>query len=165
MDCSPPGSSVHGILQARILEWVAISFSRGSSWPRDQTWVSCTVGRFFTICPSGKHCTYSFNPNSEFGTNSWLSGKESVCNAGDPDSISGSGRSPGEGNGNLFQYSCLENFTDRGAWQAIVHGVPKSQTWLSMHVLLSQRPRWLWKILVRKFLHWPCYCSDGLGRY
>ena len=41
MDCSPPGSFVHGILQARILEWVAISFSRGYSWPRDQTWVSC----------------------------------------------------------------------------------------------------------------------------
>ena len=40
-DCSPPGSSVHGILQARILEWVAISFSRGSSWPRDWTHVSC----------------------------------------------------------------------------------------------------------------------------
>ena len=42
MDCSPPGSSVHGILQARILEWVAISFSRGSSQPRDGTCVSCT---------------------------------------------------------------------------------------------------------------------------
>ena len=41
LDCSPPGSSIHGIFQARILEWVAISFSRGSSWPRDQTWVSC----------------------------------------------------------------------------------------------------------------------------
>ena len=40
MDCSPPGSSVHGILQARILEWVAISSSRGSSWPKDQTQVS-----------------------------------------------------------------------------------------------------------------------------
>ena len=40
MDCSPPGSSVHGILQARILEWVAISSSRGSSWPRDQTCIS-----------------------------------------------------------------------------------------------------------------------------
>ena len=49
MDCSPPGSSVHGILQARILEWVAISFSRGSSQHRDQTWVSCIAGRFFTI--------------------------------------------------------------------------------------------------------------------
>ena len=42
-----PGSSVHGILQAR-LEWVAASFSRGSSWPRNQTQVSCTAGRFFT---------------------------------------------------------------------------------------------------------------------
>ena len=49
VDCSPPGSSVHGILQARILEWVAISYSRGSSWPRNQTWVSCISGRFFTI--------------------------------------------------------------------------------------------------------------------
>ena len=39
-DCSPPGSSVHGILLARVLEWVAVSYSRGSSWPRDQTWVS-----------------------------------------------------------------------------------------------------------------------------
>ena len=44
-----PGSSVHGILQARILEWVAIPFSRGSSQPRDQTWVFCTAGRFVTI--------------------------------------------------------------------------------------------------------------------
>ena len=41
MDCSPPGSSVHGIVQATILEWVAISFSRGSSWPRDRTCVFC----------------------------------------------------------------------------------------------------------------------------
>ena len=49
MDCSPPGSSIHGIFQARVLEWVAISFSRGSSQPRDQTWVSHIVGRHFTI--------------------------------------------------------------------------------------------------------------------
>ena len=54
LDCSPPGSSVSGILQARILEWVAISFSRGSSQPRDQTHVSCTVGGFFTSVPPGK---------------------------------------------------------------------------------------------------------------
>ena len=47
MDCSPPGSSIHEIFQAGILEWVAISFSRGSSWPRDWTVVSCTAGRFF----------------------------------------------------------------------------------------------------------------------
>ena len=51
MDCSPPGSSVHGILQARILEWVAIPFSRGSSLLRDQTWVSFIAGRFFTTEP------------------------------------------------------------------------------------------------------------------
>ena len=49
IDCSPPGSSVHGTLQARILEWIAIPFSRGSSWPRDQTWVSCIADGFFTI--------------------------------------------------------------------------------------------------------------------
>ena len=47
--CDPMDPSVHGILQARILELVAIPFSRGSSWPRDQTWVSCTEGGFFTI--------------------------------------------------------------------------------------------------------------------
>ena len=45
MDCSLPGSSLHGILQARVLEWVAISFSRGTSQPRDQTWVSRIPGR------------------------------------------------------------------------------------------------------------------------
>ena len=49
MDYSPQGSSVHGISQARILEWVAISFSRGSSWPRNWTYISCIAGRFFTI--------------------------------------------------------------------------------------------------------------------
>ena len=49
MDYRPPVSSVHGILYARIMEWVAISFSRGSSWPSDRTRVSCIAGRFFTI--------------------------------------------------------------------------------------------------------------------
>ena len=48
MDCSRPGSSFHGILQARILEWVAVTSSRGPSQPRDRTHVSCTGGRFFT---------------------------------------------------------------------------------------------------------------------
>ena len=54
MDCSLPGSSVHGILQARILEWVAMPFSRESPWPRDGTWVSCIADRFFTIEPLRK---------------------------------------------------------------------------------------------------------------
>ena len=55
----------------------------------------------------------------------WFSGKESVCNAGDKGLIPGSGRSPGEGNGNPLQYSCLESPKDRGAWQVIVHEVAK----------------------------------------
>ena len=50
-----------------------------------------------------------------------LDGKESACNAGDPGSIPGLGRSPGEGNGNPVQYSCLENPVNKGAWQATVH--------------------------------------------
>ena len=57
-------------------------------------------------------------------------GKESACNAGDPRSIPGSGRSPGEGNGNPFHYPCPENPMDRGPWQATVYGVTKSQTQL-----------------------------------
>ena len=52
MDCSPPGSFVRGISQARLLEWVAISFSRGSSWPRDRTHSSCHVS-----CIRGRFCT------------------------------------------------------------------------------------------------------------
>ena len=63
MDCSSPDSSVHGILQARILEWVTISFSRGSSWPRDQTHVSCVTciaGRFFTTEPHKNIVVYSY---------------------------------------------------------------------------------------------------------
>ena len=56
--------------------------------------------------------------------------KESACNVEDPGSIPELGRSPGEGNGNPLQYSCLEISVDRGSWRFIVHGVIKSQTWL-----------------------------------
>ena len=55
-------------------------------------------------------------------------GKESACSVGDPGSILGMGSSPGEGNGNALQCSCLENLIDRGAWRGTVHGVAKSQT-------------------------------------
>ena len=58
-------------------------------------------------------------------------GKESACSAGDPGSIPGLGRSPGEGDDNPLQYCCLENPMDRGAWWATVHGVAKSRTGLS----------------------------------
>ena len=58
-------------------------------------------------------------------------GKESVCIAGNLGLMPGLGRPPGEGNGNPLQYSCLENFMDRGAWWAMIHGVTKSQTQMS----------------------------------
>jgi len=101
MDCSPPGSSIYGILQARILEWVAMSSFRESSQFRDQTrisYVSC-IGRWVLY--------YQGLPSE---------GKASACNAGDLGLIPRSGRSPGEGNGNPLQYSCLENPMERKAW-------------------------------------------------
>ena len=60
VDCSPPGSPVCGILQVRTLEWVAIPFSKESSWPGDRTWVSCDAGRFFTICVTRKALLYIY---------------------------------------------------------------------------------------------------------
>ena len=89
MDCRPPGSSIHGILQARILEWVSISFSRLVKNPP---------------------------PNAGDARNTG--------------SIPELGRSPGVGNGNPLQYSCLENPMDRARW-ATVHEVTKSRTRLS----------------------------------
>ena len=58
MGCSLPGSSVHGILHSRILEWVAISSSRGSSWPRNQTQISCIAGRFFPNWATREACIW-----------------------------------------------------------------------------------------------------------
>ena len=76
-------------------------------------------------------------------------GKESACNAGDLNSIPGLGRSPGEGNGNPLQCSCLENPMDRGAWWAIVHGTARvghelptnSKTVLKIKLMLKKRER------------------------
>ena len=76
VDYSPPGSSVHGILQARTLEWVAISFSRGSSQPRDQAWVSCIAGRFLTTEPPGKPFRQCLASDSYLGT--WLQSRLST---------------------------------------------------------------------------------------
>ena len=133
MDCSPPVSSVHGISQAKILQWVAISFSRVSSWPRDQTCISCfsCIGRQIPY-----HWTTWESLWADWGVAKvncpwWLSGKESACNARDMSSIPGLGTSLGEGNGNPLKYSCWENPIDRGAWWSTVHLVTKSWTRLS----------------------------------
>ena len=140
MGCGLPGSSVHGILQARILEWVAISFSRGSSLSRDRTLDSRIAGRHFNltatrvslnqlstesvislylmlkdwIFPRHTFLVGDITPDLLFHAH-WFSGEKSASQAGDLGLIPGSGRSPGEGNGNPLQYSCLENLMDRGA--------------------------------------------------
>ena len=81
------------------------------------------------ICSFGQCKNYL--PTTRLGLPQWFRGKESACIAGDMDSILEPGRSPGGGNGNPLQNSCLGNPTDRGDWQAAVHGVTKSWTRLS----------------------------------
>ena len=110
MDCSLSGSSTHGIFQARVLEWIAISFSRGSSWPRNRTRVSRIAGRRFTAWATRE----ALLPILKFQVAQLV--KNPPANAGDArdaSSIPGLGRSPGVGNGNPFWYSCLENSMDR----------------------------------------------------
>ena len=91
--------------QARVLEWIAISYSRESSWP-NRIHVSCSscIGRGILY---------------HWGFPSGSDGKESAWNTGDPGLIPGSGRSPGESNGNPLLYSCLENPMNRGGWWII----------------------------------------------
>ena len=97
-------------------------------------------GTQFVVVPS-LSCVWLFVTPSLSFTISWSllklrstggsDSKESTCNVGDPGLIPGLGRSPGEGNGNPLQYSCLGNPMDGGAWQTTVHGMAKSQTWWS----------------------------------
>ena len=87
--CNPKDYTVHGILQARILEWAAFPFSRGSSQPRDQTQVSRIAGGFFTreaLAARGiPECLFChlLSTGPELGLPWWLSGKESACRTGD----------------------------------------------------------------------------------
>ena len=143
MDCSLPGSPVHGISQARILQWVVISFSRGSSRPRDWTHVSCvscTEGRFFYLWVPGEaqhlRCIIILKislylPYSSFEASQVaLVVKNLPANAGDVrnvGSLPGLGRSSGGRHDSPLQYFCLENPMNRGAWWTILHGVAMSQ--------------------------------------
>ena len=92
------------------------------------------------ICIHTHTHTHTFSGGSD--------GEESACNVGDLCLIPGLGRSPGEGNDNPIKYSCLENYTDRGAWQATVHGVTVSDTteWLthtSKFYKCNSNPNWM----------------------
>ena len=115
MDCSPPGSSVHGDSPGKNTAVVCYALlqeifpTQGSNLGLPH----CRQILYYLAFPGG------------------LEGKASAHNAGDRGSIPESGRSPGEGNGNPLQYSCLENPMDGGAWEAAAHGVAKSRTRLS----------------------------------
>ena len=109
MDCSPPGSSVRGTSQARILEWVAISSSRGSSPPRDRTrvyWLFCIAGGFFTTDPPGKsfhiHKTIQSHPHDHY----WAAG---MVNAAIPPALDGKTEAQGD-------FASLLKFTQEGNW-------------------------------------------------
>ena len=120
MGCSPPGSSIHWILQARILEWDAMPSSKGSP---------PLAGGFFTASSTwGPPVLQRGIINLIEGFPGGSDAKESACNVGDLGLVPGLGRAPGEGNGNPLQYSCLETSMDRGIWEATVHGVAKSCT-------------------------------------
>ena len=115
IDGSPPGSTVPGVLQARTLEWVAISFSNAGKWKVKMKSLS-------RVRPSATPWTAAFQAPPSMGFFSvmelprWLSGKESACQCKRHRLIPALGRSAGEGNDNPFQYSCLVNSMDRGAW-------------------------------------------------
>ena len=95
-------------------------------------------------CWSLRFCMLSFSPLLlEKGFLGGSDGKESACNSGDLGSIPRSGRSPGEGNGNPLQYSCLKNSMDRGIWWATVLGVINSQTQLSDFHSLTSYVSWV----------------------
>ena len=85
MDYSPPDSSIHGILEARILKWVAISFSRGYSWPRDWTQVSCIASRLFTKWATKEASQYQkqvikkLKFNEDYTTVVWINGSNISC--------------------------------------------------------------------------------------
>ena len=129
-NCSLAGSSFHGILQARILEWVTIPFSRGSFRPANPTLVSCI----------GRQILYNLSHQA-----SYLAILQSKIK-----SLNNSNKTlVGEGNGNPLQCSCLENPRDGGAWWAAVCGVAQSQTRLkrlssssSSHI--SHGIVWVW---------------------
>ena len=121
LDCSPLGSSVHGILQARIVEWVAIPFLRGSSWPKDWIHISHKADRFFTVWATMKPIVKVYH---NLILKIWKLGCELFFFLTVP-MVCG-----GEGNGNPLQCSFLENPRDRGTWWAAIYGVAQSWTWL-----------------------------------
>ena len=170
MDYSPPGFFVHGIFQARILKWVVISPSRGSSGPRNGTrvsCVSCTGCRFFTTEPHGKPYSTYYRC---MGLPKWYSGKESACQCKRYKRHGFSpwvGKLPWGGNGDTLQYSRLKNSMDGGASQAVVHGITKSHTQLSKQehpcIWVSESKPWKLRKIYISFLSNYMYHSASMS--
>ena len=140
MDYSPRGSSVHGILQARILEWVAMPSSRGTSWPRDRTHSIMSPAMASGSLPQTPHRKPHISewPRTNIFPGS-SAGKESTWNSGDPGSTPGSGRSAGEGIGYPLQYS----------WATLVAQLIKNppavwETWVVLTQGLSGGSSYWW---------------------
>ena len=119
-DCSPPGSSVHGIFQAWILEWVAISFSRGSSQPRDWTEVSHIAGRCFNLCTTREALKYK-NPSTN--SKDFKGGKEARREE--------EGGGGGKGGRKRWPYRCLLPPTDTQALWDFSLGLQRREDWNS----------------------------------
>ena len=155
MDQSLPSSSFHGILQARILEWLAKGLNP----------------HFLCLL----HCRWTLYLVNYLGSpvNGIVLGKKSfpgssmtknlLVNAGDVDLISGSGKFPGERNGNPLQYSCLGNPTDREAWRATVHRVAKdSDTTYRLNNCTTTTKKWgleFWIYNLLNVLLWINYLT------
>ena len=136
IDCGLPGSSLHGILQARILEWVAIQLMSLEMF-------------YFPLVKTLNYSSCSIDSISAGwgwgGPPRWLVVKNLPVNAGDirdVGSIPDSERSPGGGNGNPLQYSCLENPMGREAWWATIHRVTKNWTRLKQLSRQAQARGW-----------------------
>ena len=146
MNCSLRSSSVHGILQARILEWVAISFSRGSSWPRNRTQDSCIAGRYFIIWATKS--VFIFNYGLIWASQVVLVVKNPPANAGD---IRG-----------LSLICELERFPWRRAWQptpVLLPGESHGQrSLMCLQSIGSHRVRHGWRDLARMHMNLYNHC-------
>ena len=141
-------SKLQGLVMDREA-WRAAVYGVGKSWTQLSDWTeSSTISVCIIIY------LHSFPGGSD--------SKASACNAGDLGSIPGLGRSPGEGNGNLFQYSCLENPMDGGAWYTTPHWVEKCWTQLSdfnfqfwMTFIFNKIFNFIYTLIIE---HWVCFC-------
>ena len=174
MNGSLPGSSVHGILQARILEWVAVPSSRGSSWLRDGAWISCgscITGRFFTIEPPGKPIHTSAYSKCSYSVHFIFCYLELSTAGIDPHSmgIATEGRDPGFRN-TLVCFCCLVTKSrptlcdpmDCSLQGSSVHGISQARILEWVAICFSRGSSWPFLIFQELNLHLLLWQTDSL---